>query len=174
MRHRKKSDKLSRSRAQRKALLKSLVRSFLISERIKTTPRKARATSAKTERLITLGKKGDLAARRQAYTFLQDHSLVARLFDEIAPRFKDVAGGYTRMMNIGFRKGDGAKIAILELTEVRKAKRAVKQEEEPEVRPEADQEHAPSLKEAPKKTTPSKTGIRQSLRKIFKKERDAL
>ena len=174
MRHRKKSDKLSRSRAQRKALLKSMVRAFLISERIKTTPRKARATSAKAERLITLGKRGDLAARRQAYTFLQDHTLVARLFDDIAPRFKDVAGGYTRMMNIGFRKGDGAKMAILELTEVRKAARPVKKEEESEVRPEADQGHATSLKEAPKKAAAPKAGIRQSLRKIFKKERDAL
>jgi large subunit ribosomal protein L17 len=173
MRHRKKSDKLSRSRAQRKALLKSLVRSFLISERIKTTPRRARATSAKTERLITLGKKGDLAARRLAYSFLQDHRLVTRLFDEIAPRFKGVTGGYTRMMNIGFRKGDGAKISILELTQVHKAKKPLK-EEGSEVQPEAVHEEETASQEAPKKASTSKTGIRQSLRKIFKKERDAL
>ncbi|MFC1514522.1 50S ribosomal protein L17 [Candidatus Omnitrophota bacterium] len=174
MRHRDKNDKLSRSRAQRKALIRCLVRSLFIHERIKTTPRKAKVTSSKAERLITLAKRGDLASKRLAFSFLQDHRLVKKLFEEIAPRFKDTPGGCTRMMNLGFRKGDGAKVALLELTEVRKAATPEKKAQEAETKPLAHHEHATSLKEAPKKTGPSKSGLRQSLRKIFKKERDAL
>ena len=119
MRHRKKSDKLSRSRAQRKSLLKCLVRSFFIHERIKTTPRKAKATSSKAERLISLGKRGDLASRRLAYAFLQDHRLVKKLFDDIGPRYAQRPGGYTRIVKVGHRVGDDASVAILELVEKR-------------------------------------------------------
>ncbi|MBN2120118.1 MAG: 50S ribosomal protein L17 [Candidatus Omnitrophica bacterium] len=172
MRHLIKENKLSRSRAQRKALIKSLVRNLLIYERIKTTPRKAKAASAKAERLIAMAKRNDLHSRRIAFSFLQDHNLVTRLFDEIAPRFKSNPGGCTRIIDLGFRKGDGAEISILELTTLvekqhqRKEKKAAK--EHPQ------EAHVPSLKEAPKKSAPSKKGLRQSLRKIFKKERDAL
>ena len=173
MRHRLKNEKLSRSRAQRKALLRALVRSLFIHERIKTTPRKAKAASSKAERLITLAKRGDVASRRLAYSFLQDHRLVKRLFEEIAPRFKDTPGGCTRMINLGFRKGDGARLSILELTEVRKTVKSAKKAQSETAQPEADGESATSLKEAPKKTAPSKSGLRQSLRKIFKKEKDA-
>jgi large subunit ribosomal protein L17 len=173
MRHRKKNDKLSRSKAQRKALLRSLVRSLILHERIKTTPRKARAASAKAERLITLSKRGDVHSRRLAYAFLQDHRVVKKLFEDIAPRFNTVSGGCTRIMNLGFRKGDGASLAILELTQIRKTLKHTEKKEEAEGEPEVHKEHETSLKQAPKKTTSSK-GIRQSLKKIFKKERDAL
>jgi large subunit ribosomal protein L17 len=173
MRHRKKNDKLSRSKAKRKALLRSLVRSIILHERIKTTPRKAKAASAKTERLIALGKRGDIHSKRLAYSFLQDHYAVKKLFEDIAPRFNTVSGGCTRIMNLGFRKGDGASLSILELTQIRKPLKEAKEKQEDEAEPEVHKEHETSLKKAPKKTASSK-GLRQSLKKIFKKERDAL
>ena len=115
MRHRKDKLKLSRPRSQRKALKNLLVQSLLKQERIKTTLAKAKVASRYTERLITLAKKDTLSARRQAYKLLGNHALVKRLFSEIAPRFKDIAGGYTRVLKLGFRKGDGAALALVEL-----------------------------------------------------------
>jgi len=171
MRHRKKVDKLSRSRAQRKALIRSLVRSLFIYERIKTTSRKAKSASLYAERLITLGKRGDLHSRRLVYSFLQDHKLVKKVCDDIAQRFKDVNGGYTRIVKLGKRKGDGAPLSILELTQLKiKEKPKKKEGKKEEIKKEP---HRVSLKEAPKKTEPKK-GLRESIRKIFKKERDSL
>ena len=125
MRHRKKSEKFSRSRAQRKALIKSLLRSLVIYERIKTTKSKAMAISSYMDKLITWAKKNTLHSRRLSYDILGNHKLVKKLFDEIGPRFKDINGGYTRVLNIGYRKGDGAFISIVELTQ-RKQKKSRK------------------------------------------------
>ncbi len=133
MRHRKKSEKFSRPRAQRKALLRSLLRSLIIYERIKTTSSKAKALSSSIERLITLAKRGDLHSRRLSYRLLGNHSIVKRLFDEIAPRFKEVQGGYTRIFNVGYRKGDGAQLSIVEFSrrkeKLKKKEKAQKKEE---------------------------------------------
>ena len=127
MRHGDRNPKMSRSRAQRVALKKSLSIALLKYEVIKTTERKAKVASGEVDRLITLGKRNDLHARRQAYAYLCDHQLVKYLFDEIAPRFKDKQGGYTRVLKFMKRKGDDAQLSILELT-VRKEKSAVKAE----------------------------------------------
>jgi large subunit ribosomal protein L17 len=173
MRHRKKTDKFSRPRAQRKALIRSLVRALFIYERIKTTPRKAKAASSKADELISLAKRNNLHSRRLAYSFLQDHKLIKKLFEDIGPRFKNTPGGCTRIMDLGYRKGDGAKLSVLELTQL-KEKQKIKREKAKKMQEVPREEHKPSLREAPKKTKPPKVGLRQSLRKIFKKERDAL
>jgi large subunit ribosomal protein L17 len=118
MRHKNKVNRLSRSRAQRKALIKSLLRSIIVSYKIKTTVTKAKIASSHVEKLITLAKKGTLQARRQCYDILGDHQLVKKLFNIIAPKFKKVNGGYTRIIKLGPRKGDGAQTAVLELTHI--------------------------------------------------------
>ena len=115
MRHLVKGKKLQRNTAQRKALLRNLVTSFLEKERIKTTLAKAKATRPLAEKMITLGKKDTLHTRRQALRFIYKESVVRKLFEEIGPRFIERAGGYTRIVKIGPRSGDGAEIAMLEL-----------------------------------------------------------
>ncbi|MDD4955805.1 MAG: 50S ribosomal protein L17, partial [Candidatus Omnitrophica bacterium] len=95
MRHRKKSQKFSRPRAQRKALKKSLLRSLLIYERIKTSEAKAKELSSWVDRLISMAKEPTLHHKRLAYELLCDHMLVKKLFDNIAPRFKEIKGGYS-------------------------------------------------------------------------------
>ena len=171
MRHRRKK-RLSGPKSLRRAQVKSLIRALLIYERIKTTTRKAKLAASEVEKLISRGKKGDLASRRIAYSMLGDHKLVKKLFEDIAGRFKEIPGGYTRIINLGSRKGDGADLSILELTLLKEKPKKKKKKEKVEqtVKPE----HKPSLKEAPKKTPPPKGGFRQALKKIFKKERDAL
>jgi large subunit ribosomal protein L17 len=115
MRHRVKGKKLRRDSAQRKALLRSLVTSFLEKERIRTTLAKAKATRPLAEKMITLGKKNSLHSRRLALRFLYKREVVKKLFDEIGPRFSERPGGYTRIIKVGPRAGDGAEMAILEL-----------------------------------------------------------
>jgi large subunit ribosomal protein L17 len=116
MRHNITRYQLARFSAWRKATVKSLVRAVLVSESIKTTLARAKASQGLVEKLITLGKKNDLTAKRLVYKVLSDHALVNRLFNEIAPRFKSVNGGYTRIIRLGNRRGDGAISVILELT----------------------------------------------------------
>jgi len=115
MRHRVKGKKLSRDSAQRKALLRNLVTSFLEKERIRTTLAKAKATRPIAEKMITLGKKNSLHSRRLALRFIYKRDVVKKLFDEIGPRFSERPGGYTRIVKIGPRQGDGAEMALLEL-----------------------------------------------------------
>jgi large subunit ribosomal protein L17 len=115
MRHRVKGKKLSRDSAQRKALLRNLVTSFLEKERIRTTLAKAKATRPVAEKIITLGKNNSLHSRRLALRFIYKKDVVKKLFDEIGPRFSERPGGYTRIIKIGPRAGDGAEMAILEL-----------------------------------------------------------
>lgn len=173
MRHRKKSERFSRSRAQRKALVKSLARALIINERITTTTSRAKYLRGVVDRLITLAKKGSLSGRRLAYRTLEDHKLVKRLFDDIGPRFKDISGGYTRVLRLNNRKGDGASLSLIELTRiVRKEKtykKKVKETEFKETFKEDGREKVP-----PKKEAKSKKGFVSGVRKIFKKERDAL
>lgn len=115
MRHRVKGKKLRRDSAQRKALLRNLVTSFLEKERIRTTLAKAKATRPLAEKMITLGKKNSLHSRRLALRFLYKREVVKKLFDDIGPRFSERPGGYTRIVKIGPRAGDGAEMALLEL-----------------------------------------------------------
>ena len=115
MRHLKSGRKLNRSASHRRALMRNLVTSLLRNEKIKTTDAKAKEVRRWVDRVITLGKDGSLHARRQALSIVQDRTVVAKLFDTIAPRFKDRPGGYTRIVKIGWRRGDAAPISLLEL-----------------------------------------------------------
>lgn len=114
MRHLKAGWKLGRNTAHRRALLRNLVTSLLLEERIETTPAKAKAMRPHVEKMITLGKRGDLWARRQAAAFLMTQAAVRKLW-EIAPRFGDRGGGYLRIVRTGFQRGDGAEKAFVEL-----------------------------------------------------------
>ena len=116
MRHQKQRGKLSRSSAHRKALFMNLCREVIDHERIQTTEAKAKAVKPQLEKLITLGKRGDLHARRQALATLgQDKFVVYKLFEEIAPRYADREGGYTRILKLGPRKSDSTEMVFLEL-----------------------------------------------------------
>jgi len=115
MRHRKAGYKLGRNTSHRRALLRNLVTSILMEDRVETTVTKAKAARPHVEKMITLGKKGDVHSRRQALAFLQTREAVTRLFDTVAPRYGDRAGGYLRITRSGFQRGDGAEKAFLEL-----------------------------------------------------------
>ncbi len=115
MRHRLAGRKLNRPTAHRNALLRNLVKDLFTHESIRTTEPRAKEARRAAEKIITLGKQGTLAARRQAISFLNDKDIAKRVFDEIAPRFADRPGGYTRILKVGRRQGDGAPMARLEL-----------------------------------------------------------
>lgn len=115
MRHLVKGKKLRRNTSQRKALLRNLVTSFLEKERIQTTLAKARAARPLAEKMITLGKRDTLHGRRRAMQFVYKKNVVKKLFENIGPRFTERSGGYTRIVKIGPREGDGAEMAILEM-----------------------------------------------------------
>lgn len=119
MRHCKKKFKLGKPADQRKALIRSLLRALIKEEKIVTTYRRAKEASKWADRLITLGKQDSLHARRQAFRFLQDRDLVNKLFSDVAPRFRDINGGYTRVIKYQNRKGDNAMVAILEFTRIK-------------------------------------------------------
>ncbi|HJA75531.1 MAG TPA: 50S ribosomal protein L17 [Candidatus Desulfovibrio gallistercoris] len=122
MRHSNSGRKLSRTPSHRKALLHNLAKALLLHGRIRTTEMKAKELRGVVEPLITLAKRNDLHARRQAYRVLCDHALVKRLFDEVGPKFAGVPGGYTRIMKLAMpRKGDNAPMAIIELTRLEEA-----------------------------------------------------
>jgi large subunit ribosomal protein L17 len=115
MRHRVAGWQLGRNTSHRRALLRNLVTSLIIEERIETTVTKAKAMKAHVEKMITLGKRGDVASRRLAASYLMTREAVDHLFDKVAPRFGDRDGGYTRIVLTGFRKGDGGEKAFIEL-----------------------------------------------------------
>lgn len=117
MRHRKLRRKLQRSHNERSALINGLVKNLLIHQRIRTTHVKAKAAQGLADQMITLGKADTVHSRREAFKVLGDRTLVRRLFTEIAPLFKNRKGGYTRVLHLDFRKGDGAPMAILELVD---------------------------------------------------------
>lgn len=115
MRHRKAGNKLGRNTSHRRALLRNLVTSVLIEDRVETTLAKAKAVRPLIEKMITLGKRGDVHSRRQAAAFLMTPESVSRLFATVAPRYGERQGGYLRIIHTGFRKGDGGEKAVLEL-----------------------------------------------------------
>ncbi len=117
MRHGRKLKKLGRKAAHRLALLKNLCRALFIHERIRTTLQKAKEARRLAERLIEFAKHNDLAAKRYVYRYIPDHKLVKIICGEIAPKFTERKGGYTRIYRLGPRTGDGAEMAILELVE---------------------------------------------------------
>ena len=117
MRHRKAGRKLGRTSSHRDAMLRNMVTSLLDQERIVTTVPKAKEARRVVEQMITLGKRGDLHARRQALAYIRSKDIVAKLFDEISAQYASRQGGYTRIIRTGTRSGDAAPMAILELVE---------------------------------------------------------
>jgi large subunit ribosomal protein L17 len=115
MRHKKAGWKLGRNTAHRRSLLRNLVTSLILEERVETSLPKAKAMRPEVEKMITLGKRGDLAARRQAASYLMTREAVTRLFDTVAPRFGDRNGGYLRIIRSAWQRGDGADKAFIEL-----------------------------------------------------------
>lgn len=116
MRHNKRTVKLNRTTSHRRAMFRNLTTSVFNHGEVRTTLAKAKYGRRYVERMITLGKRGDLHARRQAARFVQEPAALQRLFDEIAPLYKDINGGYTRVIRLGYRQGDDAAMAILQLT----------------------------------------------------------
>ena len=117
MRHLKTGRKLNRTTAHRRALIRNLLRALIQREQIQTTDAKAKELRRWADRIVTLGKKDTLHARRLAYAQLGSRTLVSRLFDDIAPRFENRAGGYTRIIKLGPRRGDAAPLSLIEFTE---------------------------------------------------------
>jgi large subunit ribosomal protein L17 len=117
MRHLKSGRKLNRSASHRHAMFRNMVTSLLLHEHLQTTDAKAKELRRWTDRMITLGKRGTLHARRQALAFVRSRPVVAKLFDDIAPRFRERPGGYTRITKLGSRLGDAAPLSLIELTQ---------------------------------------------------------
>jgi large subunit ribosomal protein L17 len=117
MRHQKAGRKLNRNSAHRKALFRNMVTSLLDHERIHTTDAKAKELRGLADRMITLGKRGDLHARRQALSVIRDKEVAAKLFGELADRYRDRPGGYTRVIKLGNRAGDAAPQSMIELVD---------------------------------------------------------
>jgi large subunit ribosomal protein L17 len=189
MRHSKARLQLNRFTSWRRATLISLARSLLIHQSIKTTIHKAHAVKPLIEKLISLGKDNSLFAKRQAYRILGNHKLVSLLFNDIAPRFTNRIGGYTRIFKLGARRGDNAEVAVLSLTEIKekeKRPKKIKAETEKKPEPEAIKEERPleerekkpkieaAVKEKPPITKKPGKKFFMGLRNIFKKERDSL
>ena len=126
MRHARAGKKLGRDSAHRKALYANLAGSLIEHGRIKTTEAKAKAVKPFAEQMITLGKRGDLAARRQAIAELRSQDVVHQLFADVAPRFAERPGGYTRIVKLGPRQGDAAEMVYLELVDFDPAARAAR------------------------------------------------
>ncbi len=149
MRHRGSVKKIGRNTSHRRALLRNLVTSLIMEERIEITPTKAKAMRPHVEKMITLGKRGDVAARRLALSYMMTRESVERLFDTVAPRFGDRNGGYLRIIHTGWRKGDGGDKCFIELLgsekviEAKRAKRAeVRTKRQEEIRKQMEQEQA--------------------------------
>jgi len=117
MRHAKKGGKLSRTSSHRNAMLRNMVTSLLDHERIETTDAKAKEVRRLADRMISLGKRGDLHARRQALSVIRRREVTAKVFDDLAERFRERPGGYTRVLKVRRRPGDAAPLSIVELVE---------------------------------------------------------
>ena len=155
MRHRVAGRKLSRHTQHRRWMFRNMLVSLLDHERLRTTLAKAKELRVWADKIITLGKRNDLHARRQAFALLRSEDIVKKLFDEIAPRFKDRQGGYTRIYRIGWRQGDAAPLSLIEFVTAapteEKKKSAVKK-----------------AKEALKKVTPKGKGVEEKEEKAKK------
>ena len=117
MRHRRSGRKFARATAPRKAMFRIMVTDLLRHEIIRTTHAKSKEVAPLAERMVTHGKRGDLPSRRRAAAFITDKEVLAKTFDELAERYRDRDGGYTRVIKLGKRQGDGAEMALIELVE---------------------------------------------------------
>jgi large subunit ribosomal protein L17 len=184
MRHKISGNRLSRNKSLRKATLRDLAKATLIDQRICTTSAKAKEARKLVEKLITLGKKDTLAARRRAFAILCDHSLVSSLFKETAPRFKARTGGYTRIIPFNNRIGDNAKMVFLELTEkdraiisgqkIKKSTAADTTVEDAQTKPVADTKAAkPEHSKADVKTATKTAAKPTGVKKLFQRKTGA-
>ena len=171
MRHQRQTKRFNRNPKERRAMLENIVGSLMRYQVIQTTVQKAKAAQRLADRVITLGKTDSLAARRQVFAYLQDNELTSKIFKEVAPRFKNRNGGYTRILRLQLRKGDGAQMALLELTEKEiKVKEPPKKKEKhehkhPEAKPDAAAH--PKHTEEPKREKP-RGGFFKNLGKFFR------
>jgi large subunit ribosomal protein L17 len=147
MRHLKAGWKLGRNTAHRRSLLRNLVTSLILEDRVHTTATKAKAMRANVEKMITLGKRGDLAARRSAAAYLMTGEAVKRLFETVSPRLADREGGYTRIVRTGFQRGDGAEKVFIELLGSEKVQ-AEKREKRAEARAKKVESTRKAMEEA--------------------------
>ena len=135
MRHQKTGRKLGRNSSHRKAMFRNMVTSLFRHQQLETTDAKAKEIRSLAEKMITLAKRGDLHARRQALAYIQDKKVTHKLFDELQEKYHDRQGGYVRVLKKGVRKGDGAPTSIIQLVhgekEVKKAKSKAKPENQP-------------------------------------------
>src|SRR5450755_275779 len=154
MRHKVAGWKLGRNTSHRRSLLRNLVTSLIVEERIETTVPKAKAMRPLVEKMITLGKSGDLSARRQAIAYLMTSAAVDKLFDTIGPRFGDREGGFLRIVRVGWRKGDGADTAFVELLGSEKLQEE-KRQKRAEVRAKRAEEMKKSIEESDAETQAS-------------------
>ena len=151
--------------SHRKAVLRNMVTSLIEHERIKTTDTRAKELRRIAERMVTLGKRGDLHALRQTMEVIRVKSVATKLFEDIAPRYKDINGGYTRIIKIGHRHGDNAALSIIEFT-------VQKQEEKKETKKETKKEAKKEPKKEPKKESkkePKKEPKKESKKSVEKK-----
>lgn len=148
MRHKKGGYKLQRDPSARRALLRGLTTSIILHDRIETTITKAKAVRPQIEKVITLAKRDTLHSRRQAAAYLQEPVAVKKLFDTIGPRFADRLGGYTRIVRLGPRQGDGAELAIIELLGTQLKKKVEEKKKRKEERMKAQQEETKAEAEA--------------------------
>jgi large subunit ribosomal protein L17 len=152
MRHRKNTVKLGRTSSQREALFASLVSNLILVKRVKTTLAKARAARRMADKMVTIGKKETLAARRHALSLLKQEKAVAELFGAVAPAMRDRAGGYTRIVKLGKRMSDSSEMCVLEWVDfVPKAKKAKKADEAPKSEKADKKADKPAKKPAAKK-----------------------
>ena len=182
MRHNRRTKRFGRSLAERRAMLENLVTSLLKYQQITTTLPKAKEAKRLADRVISLGKTDSLSARRRVFSYLQDHELTSRIFKEVAPRFKSRIGGYTRILQLGERKGDGAQLALLELTEkeikIKEPKKTkAKAHDHPHTKESKEAEHPKPSAEVQKEAHPKhpeakqpkpKTGFFKNLGRFFK------
>ena len=130
MRHKNAGRRLGVKSSHRKAMLKNMLTSLLLHERVTTTIARAKELQPMAEKTITLGKEGTLASRRLALKKITRSDVLVKLFSDVAPRYAEIKGGYTRIMRIGFRKGDNAEMAMLELTKRVEKKKPEKEKKE--------------------------------------------
>ncbi len=176
MRHRKGYKKLGRPTQHRMMMFRNMVTSLILQERIVTTVAKAKEARKFADKMITLAKDGSLESRRRAHAFLMRKDAVRKLFDELAERYKERNGGYTRVIRLGWRRGDGAEQAILELVD--RVEKPKKKEEKPEkktprktkVKAKAKEKKAEVKPEEEKKPRESEEKKRRRWRWFFKKK----
>ena len=164
MRHRKRRTKLSMMTSHRDATLRNMVKSLLRYQKITTTIRRAKEARRLAEHVITVARTDSIVSRRRAYSILTDRDLVARLFKEIAPLFKERHSGFTRIIPLGYRRGDGATMAILELTE----KKII--EKKPKRKKEEAKTEGPGIKEAKGKAESIREGKPDIEKKDLRRE----